>query len=635
MVKNKLYRVFVITILGLGLFVPGGFTEQALAVQLQEVRVPSAPIPEGDDFSTAAFEDAWDMSEYSDISQYINGAGRHPSLTSINIQDGIFSATSIGSRFNNVAAIYPLFPGYPGFMDLGNLGVNFPIDSQKYQCMYIAMKVDSPASQPEGMDGFRVLWYTDESLSPYGAPPNGGTLPVYTHMGSNLRPWKLYKVDLRTQPGVGVNWVNTSGWQGLVINPTLYANTQFKVDWIRLTGCSEDQRYLATINWEPDRNITALWVRPVGAGHEILVKSGIDGSKGGFNFNTQGLAPGEYQIGVGTEAGATHWSAGELSINAKPRVDIIRPSPVSGEEYAEEGGNSWDIDASDITGIDCASFTFENGLLKLETQPPALLPSGCKGPEIGEADPRIFLSMPKGLPVGRDYRYLSFRMFMNGEIPIPADGMIARWIWTTLEDCTMVSADIPLEPGWHTYTVDLYSPLNGKPVSASGCSPTHWSQIGQIRRFRFDPNENWTGNLVPSQVFRQELDWIRLTKVDRVAKGMTFPIQLAANDSASEIKSTEFYYTSDLRDPYQHRASLSTQTGNSLPPPAIGDSFGLGSTNNIFLPAVMTQYRSDAISFNWDTSGVNPGEYYICVKASNGISESTNCSKAPVLVFSP
>jgi hypothetical protein len=631
---QRLVMIMVI-IIGFAFFGIGRQGQQALAVTLQDVRVPASPIPEADDFSTLSFGDAWDMSEFSDISQYLNGAGRHPSLTNINLQGGIFSATSIGDRFGSIAAVYPLFPGYPGFMDLGDLGVNYPLDSQKYQCLYIAMKVDSPLSQPAGQDGFRVMWYTDENLSPYGAYPNGGTWPVYTNLNSNLRPWKLYKVDLRTQPTDGVKWDAYSGWQGFEINPTLYANVNFKIDWIRLTSCNEDQRYLATVSWTPDSQITTLWARPVGAAHEILIKSNVDGTKGVFNLDTKGLAPGKYTIGVGTESGVTQWSAGELTIDGKPGITIIRPSPTSGEDYAEKGGNSWDMDPADITGVDCASYAIQDGLLKLDTLYPALLTGGCKGPVIGEADPRIFLSMPGTLPVASEYRYLSFRMFMNGEIPIPADGMIGRWIWTQRDGCTLVSEDIPLEPGWHTYSIDLYHPFNGMPTAASGCSLTHWTATGQISRFRFDPNENWTGNLVPAMIFKQELDSMRLTKVDRVQRGKAFPIQIAANDATMDLSNIEYFYTSNPQDPYQNRALPYLYAGAQLTQGSIDSSAGLLDTRTIYMPFNMAGYRSDVISYNWDTTSVNPGEYYICVRASNGISESTTCSDAPVQVIAP
>jgi hypothetical protein len=634
MYKNR-FIVMMITIISFAFLGMSGFEQRAMAVTLQDVRVPASPIPEADDFSTLAFHDSWDMIEFSDISQYLNGAGRHPSLTNINMQEGIFSATSIGTRFNSIAAIYPLFPGYPGFMDLGDLGVHFPIDSQKYQCMYIAMKVDSPLSQPDGPDGLRVMWYTDKNISPYGAPPNGGTLPVYTNFESSLRPWKLYKVDLRTQPEVGVRWDAYSGWQGLEINPTLYANVNFQIDWVRLTSCNEDQRYLATISWTPDRNITTLWARPLAAGHEILIKSNVDGSKGVFNLDTKGLAPGVYQIGVGTETGVLQWSAGELTIDGKPSVDIIRPSPTSGEDYAEKAGDAWNMDPLDITGVDCASYSAPIDLLKMDTLYPALLSGGCKGPEIGEADPRIFLSMPGALPVASEYRYLSFRIFMNGEIPIPADGMIGRWIWIRRDGCTLVSEDIPLEPGWHTYSVDLYDPFNGMPTAASGCSLTHWLGTGQISRFRFDPNENWTGNLVPAMVFKQELDWVRLTKEDRVEKGKPFPIQLAANDSIVKLNSIEYFYTSNPQNPYQNRALPYIPVGTQPTQGSIESSTNLLDARAIYMPFNMAGYRSDAISYNWDTTSVNPGEYYICVKASNGVSESITCSEAPVQVILP
>ena len=47
--------------------------------------------------------------------------------------------------------------------------------------------------------------------------------------------------------------------------------------------------------------------------------------------------------------------------------------------------------------------------------------------QIGEAESQLFLNLPGSLKAS-DYRYLSFRHYIDGEYAIPADGMIGRWI---------------------------------------------------------------------------------------------------------------------------------------------------------------------------------------------------------------
>jgi hypothetical protein len=243
--------------------------------------------------------------------------------------------------------------------------------------------------------------------------------------------------------------------------------------------------------------------------------------------------------------------------------------------------------------------------------------------------------MPGPLPVGGQYRYLSFKMRINGAYALPADGMIGRWIWQTTNGCTRVSEDIPYEVGEQLYTIDLYDPANGTPVEASpgGCSTKPWKEAGEITRLRFDPNQNWTGNAVPAMTFHQEFDWLRLTKVDRVARGSIYSVQLKLNRARSELKSLTYSYTTNP----DNFAQDSIQAEEAVDQAAM-DIQAIDAGRKLYLPLTrkdgMTLVQAD-VTYNWNTSNVPAGTYYICATANDGYSSSTFCSDAPVEVYNP
>ena len=57
-------------------------------------RIIPESIREGRDYASLILKDPWDMGEYSDVSQYINGDGQFNLVQNIEIQDSVFSAQS-------------------------------------------------------------------------------------------------------------------------------------------------------------------------------------------------------------------------------------------------------------------------------------------------------------------------------------------------------------------------------------------------------------------------------------------------------------------------------------------------------------------------------------------------------------
>jgi hypothetical protein len=600
---------------------------QPARAETSSVDVPASLQKEAPDFATLALGNAWDMNDFEDISQYLNGAGRHPSLTNIQVQNGLLTATTIGDRFANLAFFFPLFPGYPEFMPMGNVGATHPIDPSQYQCLYLAMQVDSPAVQPDGPDGWRVFWFADGYMQ-----NSGGTVQMDLDPNNN---WRLYKVDLNN-PQRGLNsgsipWDQGAQWEGLNIEPTFYKNINFQVDWIRLTSCQDDPAFQANISWNPDASLNTIWVRPDGTTRDIRLLGNVDGSKGSTVIDTKGLAAGSYQVGLGSSSACCAlWSSGLLTVGETPHADFEMPSAINAPDYAASLGNAWDMDPSDVASIRCSQYSFDNGILKIDTNPPSQLPSSCKGSAIGEADSQIFLNLPGPLQAS-DYRYLSFRHYINGDYAIPADGMIGRWMWTTTDNCTYVSRDIPYDVGWHTYVIDLYDSFMGTPIDSapSGCGYKPWKDAGTIIRLRFDPNENWTGNTpgIAPMVFHEEIDWIRLTKDIQENQGGKFTIQARLSKPSSQLRDIQYYYTTNPHAPPQSWILMRYNVTQAQPP-------AMSGSHMIFLPNIQNQFDADPTSsyFLWDTTGVAPGDYYICTQVADQVNQAAYCSEVPVKV---
>jgi hypothetical protein len=269
----------------------------------------------------------------------------------------------------------------------------------------------------------------------------------------------------------------------------------------------------------------------------------------------------------------------------------------------------------------------------------------------GGVDAIIELNTPLNISSGNVYRYLNFRMHVEGSWQNVPEGMVVRWIWRTSDNpdgssdvCHLVSQDIPVDVGWHTYSIDLSDSFNGYSEETAGdCGgvPRHWLETAPIFKLRYDPNENIMG--IP---LHQKLDWIRLTQVDNVVKGDPFPVQIGLNKSPDGLTSLVFYYTDNLQNPTQHRAvdykpllsSGSSPEAKGLEP----DSQLQATRVQMFLPAILRNPIANElppvenpVEFAWDTSGVIPGKYYVCVVVADQLNSATYCSEAPVKVITP
>ena len=276
------------------------------------------------------------------------------------MSNGIFSGTTVGDiKAGTNGNFFPLFPGYETAMLIGKVGHRYPIDANLYQCLYIAMKVDSPqvGFLP---DRYRVFWFADERINTVGNEFYGSTYPIRLFepdaapppesiSGNSTRlisrpPQKDLLQALR--PGM-IDHI----WQGLRIDPTMNANTSFAVDWVRLTKC---QSNLHTITWNPNSSLTTMWLRPVGTNRQIRVATDVVGQSGSYQLDVQGIAPGSYVVGLSNSlTGCCTVESDEiLEINQTPIANFANPNFYSGPDYASSAGNAWDfLDAADVVKV--------------------------------------------------------------------------------------------------------------------------------------------------------------------------------------------------------------------------------------------------------------------------------------------
>ncbi|MCC7359655.1 MAG: hypothetical protein IT317_09270 [Anaerolineales bacterium] len=605
--------------------------QPARAAGLAEPRA-TVVAPEGNDFATRVLADPWDMNALSDVSIYLNRSGQSYDTENIQVANGVFSARSRTDDANFTV----LFPGYEDMIKTGNMGALKPINSSTYHCLYTAMYVEGGSPQSYA----QPMWFATARLN------GDGGVWGYATVGTP-GVWLLQKIDLATVPGAGPTpWPNSATWQGLRIDPTNQPGRDFSVDWVRLTDCAPVN---VTVHWGPNSSISSIWLRPSGTSRNILVKgSGVVGSSGQAQIDVQGVQPGTYEVWVGTNTSAPSTKGSDtLVVNQAPIAQFVTPSAYSGSDYATQAGNPWDFAAnSDVESTHNFAAAFQNGVLDMVTQ---------SGPWPQTLDAQFFLNTPQDFS-GSQYRYLNFRMFtewtvtspFNGLVPWPnmPDGMVTRLVWSIpgvsgapTNRCYFVSHDIPFDIGWHTYTIDLYDAYNGRPEenTQNDCPATSpsWSGTSPIKEIRFDPNENVTGDpgrdpITTGGPFHQQLDWLKLTAPDRVARGTPYLIQIDLNRPASDLNSITYYYTTSRSDPTQHTAARWT-------PPGAGQGgpykvrlpllqFGGGVT-----PGADTLPQPDT-SFWWNTANVTPGAYYLCATLTMSPNTATYCSDVPMLV---
>ena len=606
---------FIVSFLSLVLFMPEVAVHSApTAVTFTTPGASGATVAELDEFATIVMGDPWDMDEVTDLYYY----RAESQMTNSAFANGIYSAKMTNGNGGERITLASMLAANNAALRIGKNGYDFPIDANKYR--YLTFRIyKSCASCTSGF----VQWFADDS---YASSVMG--MKSYSLPGS--AGWHTMVVDLKTGTTGSRAWTGTL--RELIIHPfSNGANATVKLDWARLTAENPNTARPYTLQWTGGGAVD-LYASPGNKtldNDDILIATGKTGS---YTFQTGALPAGDYYIAA-KEGSSVSWSSGPLKLNSVPDATIDSPSMTSGAAYAETViGNAWDMDdAGDLNDVlpagweTCVSNpSFTNGIFQATL-------SGCSN-DGTHTDARFIVGglNPAGSPDPvidtSKYRYFSFRYFQAGEQTV-GDGWIARLGWWQKEggglpgESTVMSRDVIIYEGWNTYKLDLWA---ADIVDEAHPVQRAWTASAP-NRLRFDPSELKL-TLMPAQI---KLDWMKLTAVDEVKRGDSYPIAYSGEAGASYT----FYYDTDT-NPGNGRNLIGTTT---LQTTAVSQPSNVGSITAdtfVYLPMIMNKFAgctSDACYY-WDTGSVAAGTYYVCLEGDDGFNTIYRCSEAPMII---
>src|SRR6266849_7875040 len=141
------------------------------------VTAPSAneTIRAADDYATLAFQDTWDMSQWTDLGWFTFGVDSPLArLTNIAFANGMFAATTLPpTPAGDVANFWLLDPNVPGTAPVGKVG---SIDSTKYRRFLIRMNLSGAAltNPPPATQYSYFIWNI------YGGQGTSVAYPAYS-----------------------------------------------------------------------------------------------------------------------------------------------------------------------------------------------------------------------------------------------------------------------------------------------------------------------------------------------------------------------------------------------------------------------------------------------------------------------
>ncbi len=641
----------------------------------------SVSVDAGDDFATTVLGDPWDMDRARDV-QYEIG------FTGISAANGIWSGTYSGvdhaSGAQTSGYLFPLFQGFStpiqGLLSqelpLNKVGAQdrYAIDASKYTRLTYRMSVTPRSAQGP----FAVMWTNARPVTwPDGSQRFAdldacqGTTAFFPWNG-----WRVYDFDM-TRPNGAPN-ARAGVWQGLVrglrIDPLVIpqAGVQVNIDWIRLSdpasaptiaipwsaaGAAATDRVDIYVADNPDGRDAAPLAHglPVSAGRYDLATSILPPGQHYFQLR---LKDGVSQNGCTVTRAVSNW-VGPLTIAPVPILTFARPSMLSGPDYAlSELGRAWDMQSGDdIVAVNppgwpptIADVRFNDGILTAR----AVYHPTVNGQPLNDSDAQLWLRVNPQRPIDTTYyRYFSVRLKVD--VPPSRDinwaikngwGMrIFWWDRGLTSDGSETKYGTYLE-GWNIYSVDLARSFPPLPLSdprqanniltpreeSTFPNQAGWTQIRQARALRFDPLETTPAAVgTGADVF--QIDWIRLTANDEVVRGQPFTVEAGVNVPPSTLRSVTFFYTTDRQNPFQNPARPAV----AEPAPAAA---GPANASRVHLPFVgnRTAVRNpvpivgNPLAFQWDTSTVAPGTYYVCARIESGSRTYSYCSETPVVV---
>lgn len=576
--------------------------EPAVSVTIGQPDGQDDVVGNGDDFATTVLGDPWDMSEATDIM-----AIHH--IPNATISNGELSLTTESDR----TKIPILFAGFEGRVDVGKIGMNYPIDSTTYR--WLSLRMYHPAGN------FKIRW----TYGRYGDPDRAW---VETTNYTAVSGWHTYVIDLSAAEIAYTNG-GATGWNGMVPQISIIsgapAGSVVHFDWVRLTADNPADNGLE-ITWSDlSSSPTALTFYldsdTAGCDGPMIHEERMPSTSGSFSWQqaAEGMAspanaaPGSYYVCARADGALAGYSTGQLTVNQSPVLRFTRPSFTSGDDYATQAGNAWDMaERADVSDVVNGSYTTENGILKVTV--PAEY-----------TDPQVYLHVPQPIDSSH-YQYLTYRLWFDYPYGKVSVGQHARVFWGYDSNVETMSDLVYVYPGWQTYTIDLRS-LTREFGSAWGT--TDWDI------FRIDPIANHTGEMVSFYV-----DNVLLTADEEADRYIDVLWDLVDPDT-SLTTMTLYYDTDQTGMDGTHIATLplneGEQTGSGggtspLAHPAIGVTETLSET--VYLPLVLRDYVSPCTGacYTWSTAGVEAGTYYLYGCVEDGYNRFCRYSEAPVWV---
>ena len=592
--------------------------------------------PEMDEFATVVLGDPWDMNQNTDLAYYRTESG----IANGTFANGVYSGQMMHGNGGERITLLTAGALNNAAMRIGKIGYNFPINADHYR--YLTLRLYRSNTQ---CNSGLVQWFANDLYTP---AVMGVSNSFLVSSGSCTAGWHTVVIDLAT---IGIQQ-GSKNWSGtireLLIHPFAgpgAAGATLKLDWARLTAADPRSARPYTIQWTGNGSggpvtLYASRNNKTLDDGDVVIATGQSASGGSHVFQTGILAAGTYYIAASNSSG-TAWSSGPLVINAPPQTAISQPSMTSGQEYAQSvPGNAWDMnDSSDLNDKlpfgweTCVSNpAFSGGIYSATV-------IKCSG-STTHTDPRLILGHmnPPGAPDPiintNKYRYFSFRFWLSGQQNIH-DGWVSRLGWWQESggglpgEETVMSRDIILNEGWNVYKVDLWA---ADVVDESHPVQRTW-RASAPNRLRFDPTE-MAVSLLPATI---KIDWIKLTAMDEVEVGDVFPIRFTVN--SERAVDLTFYYDTDT-NPGNGRIQMGTAAVPAAQAGGQEDSAGsvavdnTGLALNVFLPLIghnfITCNATDC--YAWNTSGVAPGTYYVCVNSQDAYNTTYRCSEAPLVV---
>ena len=613
--------------------------ETAVTVTFIEPSSEGVTLPELDEFATMVMGDPWDMEQPTDLAYYRSDS----QLLNSTFTDGVYSAQMTSG--DGQERITLLTAGAPNneAMRIGKIGYNYPINADHYR--YLTYRLyKSHTNVNSGL----IQWFAEDAYTNnVMGVSNGFLIPAESG-------WHTMVVDLQE---IGIQ-LGQQDWEGtireLIIKPFAgpgAAGATVKLDWARLTA--EDPRTARpyTVSWRVPADSNDTIDLYASAGNKtldersVLLAANVPVTDGEYTIQTGILPAGDYYIAAQSANGSISWSDGPLIINTVPLVTIDKPSKLSGEDYAETVlGKAWDMTSEEDMNYNLLPWqqqstcvtdeTFVNGIYTAH-----LIPHCPDG--VLYVDPILYLGhlvrTPHGVmdpPIDTSrYRYLSYRFLHSGTENVQ-EGWMVRWGWwqvdgsnATVTEPVVMGRDLMILEGWNTYKADLWAPDVVDEVH-----PIQRSWLDSApNRLRFDPSE-LNSNLMPAHI---QLDWIKLTAMDEVQAGDLFPILFELNKPGVELT---FYYDTDT-NPNNGRTligstTIATSNNGILQPAQPSEETITNMPHLLYLPLMMNRYFECEANecFIWDTTGVTPGTYYVCIEAEDEFNRFYQCSEAPMVV---